>query len=229
MPQVQGQEIDTKQLVLSNAAFGPKEVRNLVNTIAVDFSQYRLLRDAVGELEVRQDPSPATNVRLGVCLYLLGRYRRSAEILAKGDGGALAQFYMAKCNFSLEHYDEAVRYYDLAKQAGYDGDEVRPGPGRSPALCGQAARGPGRCWISFPEPSSRRPTTSTSAAPPWPPSAATRREVVALFERAVEADRNHAGALFGLALENDRRGNDEAALELYKRSAGRFPRTSARC
>jgi DNA-directed RNA polymerase subunit alpha len=46
---------------------------------------------------------------------------------------------------------------------------------------------------------------------------------VALFERAVESDSNHAGALFGLAKENDRRGNDEIALDLYERSAAQFP------
>ncbi|MEZ6113133.1 MAG: hypothetical protein R3C99_19280 [Pirellulaceae bacterium] len=48
-------------------------------------------------------------------------------------------------------------------------------------------------------------------------------EVVALYERAVDADDAHAGALFGLALENDRRGNDEVALRLYQRAAGMFP------
>ncbi|MCA9218869.1 MAG: tetratricopeptide repeat protein, partial [Planctomycetales bacterium] len=37
------------------------------------------------------------------------------------------------------------------------------------------------------------------------------------------ADDAHAGALFGLALENDRRGNDEVALRLYQRAAGMFP------
>ena len=46
---------------------------------------------------------------------------------------------------------------------------------------------------------------------------------MALYERAVEADRNHPGALFGLALENDRRGNDDTAMELYKRAVDRFP------
>jgi len=46
---------------------------------------------------------------------------------------------------------------------------------------------------------------------------------VALCERAVEADGEHCGALFGLAMENDRRGNDEIALDLYKRAALRFP------
>ena len=43
-------------------------------------------------------------------------------------------------------------------------------------------------------------------------------EVVALFERAVAADPKHSGALFGLAMENDRRGNDDIALDLYERS-----------
>jgi DNA-directed RNA polymerase subunit alpha len=48
-------------------------------------------------------------------------------------------------------------------------------------------------------------------------------EVVALFERAVENDANHVGALFGLARENDRRGNDDVALDLYERSTSQFP------
>ena len=49
------------------------------------------------------------------------------------------------------------------------------------------------------------------------------REVVALYERAVETHERHPGALFGLALENDRRGNDEAALDLYRQAAECFP------
>ena len=48
-------------------------------------------------------------------------------------------------------------------------------------------------------------------------------EVIALYERAVEIDGRHPGALFGLGLENDRRGNDERALDLYQRAAAVFP------
>jgi DNA-directed RNA polymerase subunit alpha len=48
-------------------------------------------------------------------------------------------------------------------------------------------------------------------------------EVVALYERAVEADPNHSGALFGLARENDRHGNEDLAVDLYERSAQQFP------
>ena len=48
-------------------------------------------------------------------------------------------------------------------------------------------------------------------------------EVVALLERAVLADPMHQGVLFQLALENDRHGNDEIAVEYYERAASRFP------
>ena len=48
-------------------------------------------------------------------------------------------------------------------------------------------------------------------------------EVVALLERAVAADGNHAGALFSLALENDRHGNDSYARDLYEKAASQFP------
>ena len=48
-------------------------------------------------------------------------------------------------------------------------------------------------------------------------------EAVKLYERAIQIDPKHAGALFGLALENDRAGNDEEALRLYERSASVFP------
>jgi len=48
-------------------------------------------------------------------------------------------------------------------------------------------------------------------------------EAVALLERAVAADGTHAGALFGLALENDRHGNDSYARDLYERAATQFP------
>ncbi len=56
------------------------------------------LREAVSELETREDRSPAAAVRLGVCYYLLGRNQLALNTLKTGDGGALAHFYMGKAN-----------------------------------------------------------------------------------------------------------------------------------
>jgi DNA-directed RNA polymerase subunit alpha len=43
------------------------------------------------------------------------------------------------------------------------------------------------------------------------------------FERAVELDRDHAGALFQLAYLNDLAGNDDAAIDLYKQCLRKPP------
>jgi DNA-directed RNA polymerase subunit alpha len=218
----QGLETDLKQLVLASGPFGPQEIRQIVEAIAEDLSQYRALRDAVGELEAREGHSPAESVRLGACFYLLGRYQAAIETLKAGDGGALAHFYLAKSSFALERWPEAIAEYAAAAKAGYKTDDCALGRAEA-----QRASGDVRGALATLDALSgaveqtaeylyqRGATISALGGNP--------SEVVALFERAVEADPNHAGALFGLARENDRRGNDEAALDLYERSVAQFP------
>src|SRR5215212_1765328 len=94
-----------------------------MGTIAEDYQQFGLLRDAVAELEIREDRTPAAAVRLGVCQFILGRYRQSIETLRNADGGALAHFYIGKSQFSLGQYAEAIKSYGAAKTAGYNGDD----------------------------------------------------------------------------------------------------------
>jgi DNA-directed RNA polymerase subunit alpha len=218
----QGLEFDVRQLVVYNGSFGPREIGELENAIARDFSNYRALRAAVAELETREDESPARNVRFGVCLFILGRYARAVEVLKRGDGGALAHFYLAKAYYALGKYNDSRESYRLAGQAGYDRDQCALGQVEALRSGGDAVG----ALAALDELSGAVEQTAeylyqrgaTVAALGGNPN-----EVVALYERAVEADRSHPGALFGLALENDRRGNDDTALELYKRSASRFP------
>jgi len=218
----QSQEFDLKQAALANATFGPREVQQMAGAIAADFAQYRALRDATGELESREEQTPASMVRLGVCLYLLGRYGKALEALRKGDGGALAHFYQGKARAALSQYPEAIQCYDAARQAGYDADDCALARAEALRLSGDASGAlaaldqlSGAVEQTAEYLFQRGATVATIGGNP--------AEVVALYERAVDADRNHAGALFGLAMENDRRGNDTDALDLYKRSASRFP------
>jgi DNA-directed RNA polymerase subunit alpha len=218
----QGLEFDLKQVVLQNSTFGPREIRQITQAITKDFSNYRLLRDAVGELEAREDQTPASNVRLGACLYVLGRYQRALTVLRQGDGGALAHFYTAKALFATGQYQAAAESYEAARSAGFGTDECALA--RAEAL--RNAGNPTAALSTLDALSGaveqtaeylyqRGATVSALGGSPL--------EVVALYERAVEAERTHPGALFGLAMENDRRGNDDAAMELYKRSAAQFP------
>ena len=83
-----GVDINLKDMVVSSTLFGPREVQQIRDAIAADFSNYRQLRDAVQELESAQSTSPAAATKLGVCYFLLGRYRLADEMLRSADGGA---------------------------------------------------------------------------------------------------------------------------------------------
>jgi DNA-directed RNA polymerase subunit alpha len=215
-------ESDLKLFVLGGGPFGPQEIKKVVNTIAEDFSQYRELRDAVGEFELREDRSPAASVRLGVCYYLLGRYSAAINTLKAGDGGALAHYYLGKTHFALGQYDEAIASYASAAKGGYNADDCALGKAEAQRSKGDATGAlqtldalSGAVEQTGEYLYQRGATVSALGGSPT--------EVVALFERAVESDPNHSGALFGLAKENDRRGNDDVALDLYERSVAHFP------
>ncbi|MCA9247368.1 MAG: tetratricopeptide repeat protein [Planctomycetales bacterium] len=216
------EEFDVKQLVLSNASFGPQDITRLLEHLSKNQSGYRILREAVDQLSEQEDKSPATSVRLGVCYYLLGSYRRAIETLKSGDGGALAHFYMGKANFGLQNYEAAEASFQSAATAGYDGGVCALARCESQRYSGDSTKAlatlddlSGAIEQSAEYLYQRGATVADLGGNPT--------EVIALYERAVESDPNHAGALFGLALENDRRGNDEQALDLYRRSASRYP------
>jgi DNA-directed RNA polymerase subunit alpha len=214
--------VDIRDVVLSNSSFGPREITELTRTIAEDYQQFGVLRDAVAELEAREDRTPAAAVRLGVCQHLLGRYRQSLETLKSADGGALAHFYIGRSHFALTHYAEAIKSYAAAKTAGYNGDDSA----LATAEALRYSKDNKKALETLDKLSGAVESTAdylyqrgaTVAALGGSPT-----EVIALLERAVEADGHHAGALFGLAVENDRRGNDDTALSLYQRAAGSFP------
>ncbi|MDZ4820270.1 MAG: DNA-directed RNA polymerase subunit alpha C-terminal domain-containing protein [Planctomycetota bacterium] len=211
-----------KQVVLTNGTFGPSEVQIIVEALAEDALAHRALREAINELESSEDRSPAAAVRLGICFYLLGRYTQAIETLKTGDGGALAHFYMGKSHMGLENYDAAIDSFTSATKAGYDDDictlikvECLRSMGKTQQALETLDKLSGAVEQTAEYLFQRGATVAAIGGNP--------PEVVALLERAVDTDGRHIGALFALAVENDRRGNDEVALNLYERSVSRFP------
>ena len=218
----QGLDFDLKEIVLSNSTFGPAEIRRLAQAIAEDTTQLAVLRDSVGELEVNEDLPPATAVRLGVCYFLLGRNKLALDTLSKADGSALALFYLGKAQFALGRFEDAINSYNAAKGAGYNGDDTSLAIAEAQRYLGDPAGALATLDQLFGAIEQtadylyqRAATVAKLGGNPT--------EVIALYERAVEASPGHAGALFGLALETDRRGNDEKAIELYERATQTYP------
>lgn len=221
-PMISTVGVDIKDIVLSNNTFGPREIDLISEAITADFVQFGVLRDSVAELESRGELTPASAVRLGVCLYLLGRYQRATEVLSSADGGALAHFYLGKSRVALGQFDAATGSYQAAKVGGYNGDDCALATAEAQRLGSK----PEAALKTLDHLSGAIEQTAEYLAQRAATVAAiggNPSEVCALYERAVELDGTHPAALFGLALENDRRGNDELALQLYQRAASSFP------
>ena len=213
---------DVRELVLSNTTFGPQEIQQIQQAVVEDFSAFRVFRDAVQQLENKGELTPAEKTRLGVCQYLLGRFPQALETLSHADGGALALFYKGRTLFALGRYDEAVQSYQAAAKAGYDADHC--------ALAqAEALRYQGRAEQALKILDRLSGAVEQTAEYLYQRGATvavlggSRQEVIALYQRAVEADPNHPGALFGLALECDRYGDDEEAMRLLERAVQRIP------
>ena len=215
-------EFDLKQTVLRNDTFGPREVRQMQEAIGRDFSQYAVLRDAVGELQSHEDHTPASRVRLGVCLYLLGRYYRAIEMLKQADGGAMAHYYLAKCHFARQEYAEAIESYKAAEKSGYDAGDWR---WAAPRLSATAAIPEPRwpCLIRCAERSNRLPNTFRSAPPRWPPWAA----IPTRWWRSTSGQSRLTAAIQAPCSAWPWRTTATATMRrqwsLYKRAVSRFP------
>jgi len=216
-------DFDVKQVVLYDGTFGPREIEQLLSLTSRDFTQFEILKETVQELEDKQDElSPSAQVRLGVCQYLIGDFSAARETLKKGDGGALTHYYLAKTLFHQQRFDEAMKSFDMAQKAGYNVDYCTISRAETYRYLNQPERSLeelDKLFGAVEQTSEylyqRGATVSALGMNPG--------EAIALYERAVNADKNHPGALFGLALENERRGNDDEALDLYKRAVSHFP------
>ncbi len=215
-------DLDVKDLIVSNSSFGPNEISSMASAIAENHLQFRFLREAVSELEIHEERSPATSVRLGVGLYLLGRYESAAKVLANADGGALAYFYLGKSQVELGEHSKAIASYQSAQMGGYPKDTCA-------LAIAHAQRASGDVPAALRTLDGLSGAVEQSAEYLYQRALAVaamggnRGEFITLLERAVAADRFHSGALFELALENDRHGNDDVAIEYYERAASRFP------
>ncbi|MFM8708496.1 MAG: tetratricopeptide repeat protein, partial [Planctomycetia bacterium] len=202
--------LDIRELVTGTGPFGPGEIRGLTQALAADASAHRDVRAAVRELEQLTDRSPAASVRLGVCQYLLGRYREALDTLRSADGGALALYHQGLAHAALEAFDKAREAFDAAKKSGYDAIACS-------AAAAEAARSAGQLDEAAKTlddlSSGKDGDAAAKSADYWAARGgllmdrgAPSGDVAAAFEKAIAIDRGHSHALFALGMLNDRAG-----------------------
>ncbi|TWU41036.1 DNA-directed RNA polymerase subunit alpha C-terminal domain-containing protein [Novipirellula artificiosorum] len=222
MNEIELDMVDLKEMVLANNSFGPSDVASIRAAITENYGHFGELRDAVNEMEEQEARSPAAQTKLGVCLFLLGKFRNSLNTLQKADGSAMALFYTGRAHFELGHFEEAIEAYEQSQKSGYNDDDCKIRIAESHRYAGRTDKALEILDNIF-GPSEQTSEYMYQRAATVALVGGRLEEALALYQRAVNTDENHAGALFGLALENERLGNDEEALRLYERAVKAFP------
>jgi len=213
--------VDIKSLVSGNM-FGVDEIRRLENIRAERSSELKeVLRPLEEEIE-EGDQSVPKQLRAGVLMHLIGKNAQAQDKLAKLTSDPVASFYHGQTLMSLERYTEAAEAFQRAEDAGFElvqcllarAGAVRAGgdPASAEKLLKKASDkgGATRAEYCYQKGCIASDLGDTYGA-------------LEYFERTVDMDPLHSRALFWLANENARRGNDDEAIRLYEQSLSKPP------
>lgn len=214
--------IDVRAVLLESSPFGPEQVKQLRN--AVTGTQVSDVRQVLSEVlnEVQDgDTAKRKLFAVGIASYFLARHPQAVEYLSRVSGDATALYYLAQSLISLGRFDEAAERFQQAQEHGWDGVEctlLRAGAIRQAGRLEEAEQlirstarsGATRAEYSFQMGCILAERSDTFGA-------------IEYFERAVDMDPHHTGALFRLANLNNQLGNDDDAIKLYERSLSRPP------
>jgi DNA-directed RNA polymerase subunit alpha len=209
--------------LLDRQPFDASAVADLREVLGRDPSRYRTLRDAVGTMREREKGSMKadTYLRLGVGEVLLGRFQAGLETLTKAGDKGLAHFHRGVALENLQRWDDAAKAFAAAAKADYEpklSELHRAGALRRAGHADQARtilkglekQGGNSAEFHYQKGSLLAADDDLGGA-------------AAEFEKALQIDRDHTGALFELAYINDLYGNDDQAVEYYKRCTQRPP------
>jgi DNA-directed RNA polymerase subunit alpha len=209
--------------LLDRNPFDVSAVADLREVLGRDPSRYRTLRDAVAAMRDREKGAmkPDIHLRLGVGEVLLGRHQSGLDHLAKAGDVGLAHFHRGLALENLQRWEAAAQAFSDAAKAGYDAKSSelhRAGALRRAGQIGEAQKILADLETLAGSSAEYHYQHGSLLADDGELEAAA-----AEFEKALALDRDHTGALFELAYINDLYGNDETAVDYYKRCTQRPP------
>jgi len=209
--------------LLDRQPFDHSAVADLLEVLGRDPSRYSTLRDAVAAMKDREKASmtPDVHLRLGLGEVLLGRYNKGLDQLGKAGDIGLAHFYRGIALSNLQRWSDAAEAFATAAKAGYD-------PKQADLHRAGALRRGGQIEKAQEILAGVSNLADHSAEYHYQRGSLLAVEgelgqASADFEKALSLDKDHTGALFELAYINDLYGNDETAVEYYKRCTERPP------
>jgi DNA-directed RNA polymerase subunit alpha len=211
--------IDLKALLVEREDCDAGTVRRLREALAQGGTQFRALREVVEALRRKLDAAKPEQIKklhlkLGIASFFVGLTQQTIESLRQAEG-SLASFFLGRALNARQEYDEALNAFDKAEKAGYNAGTVnlqRAGVLRSQGKITQA-----REILTKLEALSSHDAEFHFQTGKIHHAEGDALKAIKSWERCVELDPNHTGALFELAFHNDLAGNDDEAIGYYER------------
>jgi DNA-directed RNA polymerase subunit alpha len=214
--------IDVRALLHDSPSFGQPEAEQLRSALTpAHIAEVRRALDDLSRKVSGGNASPRDRLALGTASYFLGRHREATDALEGLNGDGLAAYVRGQACVALERYAEAERLFEQAAKHGYD--SVPCTLARAGAIRLQGRLDDAEQLLRS---NSRSAVTRADYSYQMGCLLADRGDTfgaIEYFERAVDMDPRHTAALFRLANENSRLGNDEDAIRLYEQSLSRPP------
>jgi DNA-directed RNA polymerase subunit alpha len=211
--------IDLRALLVEREDFEGGMVSKLREGLAQGGPQVRNLREIIDTLTKRLAVAagPAqkkVHLKLGVAHFFLGHMTTAVEHLEKSEG-PLAAFYLGQAHVNRHEYKEALASFEKAEKSGYSAQQVQLQ--RAGVLRLQGHPGDAKTILS-----KLKDAAAHNAEYYYQEGGIAEAEGDSVraakhYERAVELEPRHAGALFRLAFLNDLQGNDHEAIGFYER------------
>ena len=218
---VSGVPVDIAKLMLESSSFGSAEVSELRRAVAANPREVRQKCQMLQEKVDSSKPSERDIAALGIGLQLLAKHEQAITLLTRVKKNCWADFYRGRALHCLERYEDAVEAFRDAEKNGYDLIDAVLAQAGAIRLCGRLDE----CEALMKQ-HSRNAVSRAEYSFQMGGLLADKGDTfgaVEYFERAVDMDPRHNGALFRLAWLNSHFGNDDEAIQLYERSLSRPP------
>ena len=222
---VEAMLIDLKALLVEREDCDAGTVQKIKEALAQGKTQYKALREVVETIRKKLESTSGAaakrwHLKLGIASFFFGHLGQAIEHLKQAEG-ALANFYLGRALGERGDYEEALKAFEKAEKSGYNVSQVQLQRAGILRLMGQLDQAANLLKKLADQASHNAEYHYQLASLHL--AEGDRSTAVRHFEKAIELDPGHTGALFQLAHANDLAGNDEDAIVFYERCLNHPP------
>lgn len=211
--------IDVSKVLLDSSSIGAHEIAGIRKALSQNAASVRHACQALRDRAL-SGGSERDLAALGVALHMMGNHQEAVEYLSQVHRNGHADYSRGSAHVALGQFDKAISAYQDAAKNGFD--QIQAALFQAGALRMAGRIDEARALLKANPQAVNRADYSYQQAC----ILADTGDIygaIEYFERAVDMDPHHQGALFRLAALNASFGNDDEAISLYERCLSKPP------